>query len=82
MKLAIVVPCYNEEEAMPIFYEEIVKVAKEMKKLESSLTNMVIVLTLIAIIAGGALAYVNDFTAPQIEKINKDILAQSIKDAG
>ena len=51
-----------------------------MKKLESSLTNMVIVLTFIAIIAGGALAYVNDFTAPQIEKINKDILAQSIKD--
>ena len=41
---------------------------------------MVIVLTLIAILAGGALAYVNDFTAPQIEKINKDILAQGIKD--
>ena len=43
-----------------------------MKKLESSLTNMVIVLTLIAIIAGGALAYVNGVTAPQIEKINKE----------
>lgn len=51
-----------------------------MKKLESSLTNMVIVLTLIAILAGGALAYVNDFTAPQIEKINKENLAQGIRD--
>ena len=50
-----------------------------MKKLESSLTNMVIVLTLIAIIAGGALAYVNDFTAPQIEKINKENLDAGIK---
>ena len=50
-----------------------------MKKLESSLTNMVIVLTLIAIIAGGALAYVNDFTAPQIEKINKENLDAGFK---
>ena len=33
-KISIIVPCYNEEEAMPIFYEEIVKVAKEMKKVE------------------------------------------------
>ena len=31
-KISIIVPCYNEEEAMPIFYEEIVNVAKEMKK--------------------------------------------------
>ena len=33
-KISIIVPCYNEEEAMPIFYEEIAKVAKEMKKVE------------------------------------------------
>ncbi len=33
-KISIIVPCYNEEEAMPIFYEEMVKVAKEMKKVE------------------------------------------------
>lgn len=33
-KISIIVPCYNEEEAMPIFYEEIVKVAKEMKKVD------------------------------------------------
>ena len=24
-KISIIVPCYNEEEAMPIFYEEIIK---------------------------------------------------------
>jgi len=33
-KISIIVPCYNEEEAMPIFYKEIVKVADEMKKVE------------------------------------------------
>ena len=33
-KISIIVPCYNEEEAMPIFYEEIIKVAHEMKKVE------------------------------------------------
>lgn len=31
-KISIVVPCYNEEESMPLFYEEIVKVAKKMQK--------------------------------------------------
>lgn len=31
-KISIIVPCYNEEEAMPIFYEEIIKVADKMKK--------------------------------------------------
>ncbi|MCM1371113.1 MAG: glycosyltransferase family 2 protein [Clostridium sp.] len=31
-KISIIVPCYNEEEAAPIFYKEITKVAKEMKK--------------------------------------------------
>ena len=30
-KLSIVVPCYNEEEAIPYFYEEINTVSKEMK---------------------------------------------------
>mgnify|MGYP003293804862 FL=1 len=33
-KISIIVPCYNEEEAMPIFYEEIVKIAKKMKKVD------------------------------------------------
>ena len=34
-KLSIVVPCYNEEESIPYFYDEIKKVTKEMKvKLE------------------------------------------------
>lgn len=31
-KIAVVVPCYNEMEAIPIFYEEICKIADEMKK--------------------------------------------------
>ena len=30
-KLSIVVPCYNEEESIPYFYEEIKKVKKELK---------------------------------------------------
>ena len=29
-KISIVVPCYNEEESLPIFYEEIKKIEKEM----------------------------------------------------
>ena len=33
-----------------------------MKKLESSLTNMVLVLTGVAVIMGGILAYVNHLT--------------------
>ena len=33
-KISIIVPCYNEEEAMPIFYEEICKVTKKMKKVD------------------------------------------------
>ena len=31
-KISIIVPCYNEEEAMPIFYKEITKMADKMKK--------------------------------------------------
>ncbi len=30
-KISIIVPCYNEEQAIPYFYEEISKVAKKMK---------------------------------------------------
>lgn len=30
-KISIVVPCYNEEEALPIFYEEVTKVLKKIK---------------------------------------------------
>ena len=33
-----------------------------MKKLESSLLNMVLVLTLVAVVMGGILAYVNHLT--------------------
>lgn len=33
-KLSVIVSCYNEQEALPYFYEEITKVAKEMKELE------------------------------------------------
>ena len=50
-----------------------------MKKLESSLTNMLAVLTIIAIVAAAVLAYVNSVTAPQIEKINAENLAAGIK---
>lgn len=31
MKVALIVPCYNEQEALPIFYEEVMKVLGEMK---------------------------------------------------
>lgn len=31
-KISIVVPCYNEEESLPIFYQEISKIAEKMKK--------------------------------------------------
>lgn len=50
-----------------------------MKKLKSSLTNMVLVLTLITIVAGSALAYVNYATEGQIEKIKAENLAKGIK---
>lgn len=30
-KLSIIIPCYNEEEAIPFFYEEINKISKKMK---------------------------------------------------
>ena len=33
-KISIVVPCYNEEESLPIFYKEINRVSKEMKEVD------------------------------------------------
>ena len=33
-KISIVVPCYNEEESLPLFYEEVCNVVKDMKGLE------------------------------------------------
>lgn len=33
-KISIIVPCYNEEESLPLFYKEITKVAKEMSQVE------------------------------------------------
>ncbi len=32
--LSVIVPCYNEEQALPIFYEEVSKVLKEIKVLD------------------------------------------------
>lgn len=31
-KMSIVVPCYNEEESLPLFYQEVSKMAEQMKK--------------------------------------------------
>lgn len=36
-KISIVVPCYNEEEALPIFYKELIKVMQELKEVELEL---------------------------------------------
>lgn len=35
--LSIIVPCYNEEQALPFFYQEIDKVSKELKELNFEL---------------------------------------------
>ena len=32
--ISIVVPCYNEEESIPIFYEEITRIAKKMRNVD------------------------------------------------
>ncbi len=50
-----------------------------MKKLKSTLPNMAIVLTLIAVIAGGALAYVNSITKDPIAAINQKNLEDGIR---
>lgn len=31
-KISVVIPCYNEEEAIPLFYQEISKIIEKMKK--------------------------------------------------
>ena len=33
-KISIIVPCYNEEESLPIFYKEIDRISKDMKEEE------------------------------------------------
>lgn len=50
-----------------------------MKKLESSLKNMAIVLTLITVVAGALLAYVNSVTQGPIEEIKAQALSDGIK---
>ena len=50
-----------------------------MKKLESSLTNMVLVLTGVAVIMGGSLAYVNHLTEGPITQQKEKTLADGIK---
>ena len=50
-----------------------------MKKLESSLTNMVLVLTGVAVIMGGILAYVNHLTEGPIAQQKEKTLADGIK---
>ncbi len=50
-----------------------------MKKLESTWYNMAIVLTLISVISGGVLAYVNKQTAPAIQKVKEQQLNDGLK---
>ena len=50
-----------------------------MKKLASTWYNMTIVLTLISVVAGAALAYVNDLTAGPIRMIKQQELQDGIK---
>ena len=50
-----------------------------MKKLESSLFNMVLVLTLVAVIMGGILAFVNHLTEGPIAEQKEKALADGIK---
>ena len=50
-----------------------------MKKLESSLMNMVLVLTGVAVIMGGILAYVNHLTEGPINDQKAKALADGIK---
>ena len=50
-----------------------------MKKLESSLLNMVLVLTLVAVIMGGIRAFVNHLTEGPIQEQKEKALADGIK---
>lgn len=50
-----------------------------MKKLASSLTNMLLVLTLVSVVAAFLLAYVNNVTSSTIAKINEEALSAGIK---
>jgi electron transport complex protein RnfG len=50
-----------------------------MKKLESSLTNMTLVLTLVAVVMGGILAFVNHLTEGPIQEQKEKALADGIK---
>lgn len=50
-----------------------------MKKLESNILNMALVLTLIAVLAGGLLAWVNSKTKGPIEEINSQAIENGIK---
>jgi electron transport complex protein RnfG len=50
-----------------------------MKKLESSLLNMTLVLTLVAVVMGGILAYVNHLTEGPIQEQKEKALADGIK---
>ena len=33
-KISVIVPCYNEEAAIPYFYEEIKRISKEMEEMD------------------------------------------------
>lgn len=50
-----------------------------MKKLESSLFNMVVVLVAVAVVTGGLLAWVNNFTAEPMKAQKELVLADGIK---
>ena len=50
-----------------------------MKKLESSLLNMVLVLTAVAVVMGGVLSYVNHLTEGPINEQKEKALADGIK---
>ena len=50
-----------------------------MKKLESSLLNMTLVLTLVAVVMGGILAFVNHLTEGPIAEQKAKVLADGIK---
>ena len=40
-KISVIVPCYNEEESLPLFYKEINKVINKMKEVSFELIFIV-----------------------------------------